>query len=172
LLHDIFDFSHADIAALIHKSEPACRQLLQRAKESVTAERPALEPSRDEHRRLLQAFLGAVQAGDVDHLTRLLADDAVLIADGGPDGVRFGGIRNLPRPLAGVVKIRAFLIQASKQGAIDEMRECELNGQPAIIAMREGQAVAAILLSVVDGKIRNVFIHADPARLGHVGLPN
>ncbi|HEY8087248.1 MAG TPA: hypothetical protein VIF09_05375, partial [Polyangiaceae bacterium] len=50
-----------------------------------------------------------------------------------------------------------------------ERREGEVNGQPAVLAMREGRVVVAILLSVADGRIHNVYIHADPAHLGHVG---
>jgi RNA polymerase sigma-70 factor (ECF subfamily) len=38
------------------------------------------------------------------------------------------------------------------------------------LGLRDGRPVAAILLSVADGKIRHVFIHADPEHLRHVGV--
>jgi RNA polymerase sigma-70 factor, ECF subfamily len=41
-----------------------------------------------------------------------------------------------------------------------------------MLTLRDGRPLAAILLSVADGKIRNVFIHADPARLRHLGPLN
>jgi RNA polymerase sigma-70 factor (ECF subfamily) len=172
LLREVFDFEYSAIAALMHKSEAACRQLLKRARENVTAERRVLETSAEEHRRLLDAFVGAVRAGDMEGLTKLLADDAVVIADGGPKGVRFGGVRTLPGPLSGVARITAFLVSTSKRNGGFDTRECELNGQPALVAMQDGRAVAAILISVADGKIRHLFIHADPAHLGHVGAVN
>ncbi|HWE22474.1 MAG TPA: sigma-70 family RNA polymerase sigma factor [Myxococcales bacterium] len=171
LLHEVFDFSHGEIAELLGKSEAACRQLLARAKQNVSAERRRLTPSGEEHRRLLRAFLKAATAGDVAELKSLLADDAVMIADGGPEGVRVKGIRNLPRPLVGSEKIAAFVSAFSRRpGGPLETRECELNGLPAIVALEKGRPLVAILLAVAEGRIRRLFLQADPARLKHVGL--
>ncbi len=171
LLHDVFDFSHGEIAALVGKSEPASRQLLRRARDAVAVERRLLAPAPEEHRRLLQAFVAAATAGDVRQLLELLSSDAVLVADTGPGGGRYGRVRNLPRPLAGAVKIAAFLAATGRQGPPDVVRrQCELNGQPAIVTLRGGRVVAAITLSVADGLIHSIFIHADPARLKYVCL--
>jgi RNA polymerase sigma-70 factor (ECF subfamily) len=170
LLHDVFDFDHDEIAQVLGKTEPASRQLLRRARENVASERRRRTASRDEHRRLLRAFLGAVRAGDVDALTKLLAHDAVVTADGGATGVTVGRVRNLPRPLSGVARITAFLMAASRRHGELENRECELNGQPAVVAIQNGRTVVAILIAIEGGLVRRVFIHADPARLGHLGL--
>jgi len=172
LLHDVFELSHADIAVLVGKSEPACRQLLRRARQSVAEEKRVLVAPREEQLRLLRAFVGAVRAGDVDELTKLLADDAVMITDGGADGVSLEGAKNLPRPLTGAAKIAAFIgAFARRRGGLLELSERQLNGQPAVLALRDGRAFAAVLLSVADGKIHHVFLHADPTRLGHIGGP-
>jgi len=166
LLHDVFDFDHAEIAAMLERREPGCRQLLKRARANVAAARRVFTTSRDEHRRLLHAFVQAAAGGDAAALIRLLADDAVLIADAGPGGGRFGRVRNLPGPLRGATKVAAFVAAVTPQGSANlEARECELNGQPALLVLRDGQPFTAILLSVADSKIRDVFIHADPARL-------
>ena len=125
--------------------------------------------SRDEHRRLLAAFIAAAGAGRVDDLTALLAEDVELIADGGPDGAYFGRVRNLPGPVVGAHKVAAFVAAATPQGAVESsVRECELNGQPAVVVLRDGRPYAAILIAVADGAIRQVFIHADPRRLERV----
>ena len=171
LLHDVFDFSHAEIAELLGKSEAACRQLLARGRQNVAAERRALAASSEQHRRLLRAFLKAASAGDVEELKTLLADDAVMIADGGPRGVRIKGVRNLPHPLVGRAKIAAFVASfATRPAAPLEQRECELNGRPAIVALEGGRPVVALLLSVADDRIRRLFLQADPARLQRIGL--
>jgi len=169
LLREIFEYDYAEIAALLHKTEAACRQLMRRARENVTAERRTLASMDDEHRRLLRAFLVAARGGDAEALTKLLADDAVVIADGGAEGVRFGQVRNLPRPLLGVARIAAFFASVSKRAGPFETRECDLNGQPAILAVRDGRVVAALLLVIAEGKICQVFIQADPAHLGRLG---
>jgi len=171
LLHEVFDFSHAEIAELLGKTDAASRQLLSRARQNVAAERRRLTPSSEEHRRLLRAFLKAASAGDVADLKKLLADDAVMIADGGPEGVRIKGVRNLPRPLVGSEKIAAFVSAfARRSSPVLETRECELNGLPAIVALQEGRPVVAILLAVAEGRIRRVFLQADPARLKRIGF--
>jgi RNA polymerase sigma-70 factor (ECF subfamily) len=173
LLREVFDFDFGEIAALLGKNEVACRQLMKRAKENVVAEKRALDASPEEHRRLLAAFVDALHTGHLESLTKLLADDATVVADGGARGVRIGRVRNLPRPLFGVDRIAAFLTAVHKREKTIERRECELNGQPALLVIHEGRVVAAVLLSVADGKIRNVFIHADPDRLANVeGRPD
>jgi RNA polymerase sigma-70 factor (ECF subfamily) len=171
LLHDVFDMNHAEIASLLQKSEAACRQLLSRARENVASERRVLQASREEHRRLLQAFVRAARQGELDPLLDLLAVDATLIADAGPEGGRVGRIRNVGRPVIGARRIAAFLAAIAREDTRrTTARECILNGQPAMVILREdGSPTAAILISVADGKVRHVFVQADTERLKHVG---
>ena len=170
LLHDVFDMNHAEIASLVQKSEAACRQLLSRARENVAEERRALRTSRDEHRKLLQAFVRASGSGDLDSMLSLLADDATLTVDPGPGERRLGRIRNVGRPVVGARRIAAFLAAVARQDTRQRtVHECVLNGQPAVVFLRDGRASAAILVSVANGRIRHVFVHADETRLAHLG---
>jgi RNA polymerase sigma-70 factor (ECF subfamily) len=170
LLHDVFDFAHDEIAELVGKSAPACRKLLERAREHVAEERRVIAAPPDEHRRLLQAFLAAAGAGDVGGLVRLLADDAIIISDGGPSGVRTAGFRNLQRPLQGAARVAAFVVAATARGGVGlRVEERELNGRPAVVFWRDDVPFAALLLAAADGKIHRVFFHADKARLRHLG---
>ncbi len=169
LLHDIFDFSHAEIATLLGRSAPASRKLLERARRHVADERRSLEVSAEEHRRLLAAFIDAATRGDVEALTALLADDVVLIADAGPDGGRYGRVRNLPGPLVGAKKVAPFVAAVTAQGATGaEVRACEINGRPGVVLVVEGRAVTALTVSGAEGRVRGIFIQADPARLSRV----
>jgi RNA polymerase sigma-70 factor (ECF subfamily) len=171
LLHDVFDFSHAEIAELLGKTQAACRQILSRAKESVASGRRSLTASIEEHRRLLRAFLDAANRGEVSGIKRLLADDAVMIADGGAGGVRIKGVRNLPGPLTGADKIAAFITAFARRPAIPlETHECELNGQPALVTLQGSKPLVAILLAVAGGRIERIFLQADPTRLQRVGF--
>jgi RNA polymerase sigma-70 factor (ECF subfamily) len=174
LLHDVFDMRHAEIAALLGKSDAACRQLLKRAREDVASERRVFQTSPDEHRRLLTAFVQATTGGDQNALLEMLAEDAVLIADAGPGVVRYGGIRNIGRPVVGRRKIAALLkiIGSQTVGPAIELQQRTLNGEPAVVVFQGGRAVSAILVSVADGKVRHVFLQFDRERLKHVGPPN
>jgi len=170
LLHDVFDFAHDEIATLVGKSEAACRKLLGRARQNVATEKRLFSTSQDAHRRLLGAFVQATYAGDVGALVAMLADDAVLVTDGGREGRSVGGIRNLRAPLHGAARIATFVVAATRRVSADlEVEEHELNGQPAMVLYREGTPFAAILLGVADGRIHRVFFHADVARLRYLG---
>ena len=170
LLHDVFDMTHAEIASRLEKSEASCRQLLARARDNVAAERRVLRTSREEHRRILMAFVRATTGGDSNALTDLLAEDAVFIADAGAKGTRYGRVRNAGRPVVGRIKIAALMKSFAQQDVpAASIEERILNGEPAAVAFRDGVAIAAIFVSVADGAIKHVFIQIDPERLGHLG---
>jgi len=172
LLHDVFDLAHADIAALVERTPEATRKLLERARRDVADGRRLLTATREEHERLLTAFVRAATAGELDDLIQLLADDAILITDGGATGAGIGGIRNPPSPIVGAAKIAAFVRATSRgPGATLAWETRELNGRPALLFRRDGRPFAALLLAVADGKIHRVFFHADQRRLRFLGDP-
>ncbi len=45
-LHDVFDYAYADVAEVVGKKEPACRQLARRARMRISACRPNFESRR------------------------------------------------------------------------------------------------------------------------------
>jgi RNA polymerase sigma-70 factor, ECF subfamily len=168
LLREVFDFEYEQIAALVGKSEAACRKLLERARHHVAAEKPLFAASADDHRRLLGAFTEAASAGNIAALVAMLAEDAVMVTDGGPEGRRAGGIRNLPAPLTGARRIAAFV--AATVGSVDLHAEVhELNGQPALAFYHQNEPFAALLLAIANGRIHRVFFHADLERLRYLG---
>lgn len=170
LLHDVFDLSHSEIASLVQKSEVACRQLLSRARDNVAKERRVLQASQAEHRKLLQAFVQASRSGELDSMLSLLAEDAMLIVDVGPAGRRVGRIRNVGRPVVGARRVAAFLAAVARQNTANRTaHECFLNGEPAVVFLEDGRPSAAVLISVADGRIRHIFVHADETRLSHLG---
>jgi len=166
LLHEVFEMRHDEIAPLVGKSDAACRQLLSRARGHVAAERRVLQGRPEDHRRLLRAFVGAISGGDPAPLVELLAEDVVLIGDGGQGERRYGKIRKVGRPVVGKTRVAALIRAIGAQPAPDVVvEERVLNGQPAIVLFQAGEAVLAILVAVADGRIRQLFLHADPERL-------
>jgi len=168
LLREVFDFDYADIARLVGKSEAACRKLLERARQHVTEEKRLFSASADEHRRLLAAFTEAAAEGNIDAIVAMLAEDAVMVTDGGAEGRREGGIRNLQAPLAGAARIAAFVTATARSMDLDTEVH-ELNGQPALVFYHEHAPFAALLLAIANGRIHRVFFHADLERLRYLG---
>jgi RNA polymerase sigma-70 factor (ECF subfamily) len=168
LLHDVFDFTHDEIAPLVSRSPAACRKLLERAREKMLAGRRLVTASREEHERLLDGFLASVTTGNVAGLVELLAHDAVIVTDGGASGRSVGQRRNLPQPLQGAARVAAFVVGAAQSVALEVERR-ELNGRPGLVFYRGDAPFAALQLAIADGKVQQVFFHADLSRLGHLG---
>jgi RNA polymerase sigma-70 factor, ECF subfamily len=169
LLHEVLELGHREIAAVVGKTEAGCRKLLERAHASLARDRDLFTASVEEHSALLQAFVQAAFEGDGEKLIALLADDAIMITDGGPDGRRVEGVRSLDAPLVGAERIAAFVGAVTKRGGralTPSIRE--VNGRPALVLHRDGRPFGALLLAVAHGRIHRVYFHADPARLGHL----
>src|SRR5207237_6499737 len=62
LLRDVFEFDYSEIAALVDRTEAACRKLLERARDNVAKEKRLFAASPEAHRRLLTAFHQAASA--------------------------------------------------------------------------------------------------------------
>src|SRR5712671_3789672 len=71
LLSEIFDYTHAEIAAMLSLHEANCRQLLKRARQHVRLERPRFSASGRQHTDLLERFYRAAGSGDMDGLLAL-----------------------------------------------------------------------------------------------------
>lgn len=168
LLRDVFEFDYKEIAALVGKREPACRKLLERARQNVAAEKRLFSASKEVHRRLLTAFTQAAAEGDLKALVAMLAEDAEMVTDGGPGGRRVGSIRNLREPLQGPLRIASFVIATARSSDL-QTEVHELNGQPALVFYDEHGPFAALLLAVADDRIHRVFFHADLKRLRYLG---
>nr|WP_255424804.1 sigma-70 family RNA polymerase sigma factor [Corallococcus sp. CA053C] len=170
LLHDVFDFGHQEIAELVGNTAAACRKLLERARRSLATERRMQSASKEDHRRLLGAFLQAASGGDLQGVVQLLAEDAVMVTDGGAAGRRFAGQRNLPQPMQGAARIAAFIVATAQRTAgVLRVKPHQVNGQPAAVFWNGDQPFAALLLAVAQGKVQRVYFHADPERLGRLG---
>jgi RNA polymerase sigma-70 factor (ECF subfamily) len=170
LLRGAFDLDQTEVASVLRKSEAACCQLLRHARANIATERRVFESSREEHRRLLRAFVQACSARELDRVIDLLAEDATCLVDTGPEGRRGRCIHDVGRPIVGAREVAALLASvAREEPRSGTIHECMLNGQPAILYLRDGQPSAAILISVADGRIRHIFVQTDSRRLGQLG---
>jgi len=164
LLHDVFDYDYGEIAAALKRAEPACRQLVSRARKHVRAERPRFDADRGERERLLGAFVGAVQAGDLDALVALLADDATLISDGG------GKATAALNPIEGATNVARFLLGVVGKAPADvQFRPVRVNGEPGMAAYIGG-ALQSVLTVAGDGaRVIAVHIVVNPDKLARIG---
>jgi len=150
LLHQVFDYSHAEIGEMLELSEAASRQVLNRAKKHVSAAKPRFVPSREMHERLLSAFLAAVSRGDMEAISSVIAEDVVLYGDHGKK--ERGAILV---PIFGRDKVaRFFASQIAKMPSAHGLKVTisDVNGWPAIVG-RRGEIVAFVINIETDGQL-------------------
>lgn len=151
VLHDMFAMPFAEIAPLVGRSPEATRQLASRARRRVRGTEPT--GSRQERRRVADVFLAAARDGDVEGLVAVLDPEVVLRVDQGA-GLRV--VRGA-REVAG---------QAAAYRTAGQVRFPVLvNGLPGVVNVLDGQPVALLAFTVVDGRVSALDILADPARL-------
>src|SRR6478736_9396525 len=83
LLHDVFGFDFDEVANAIEKSPANARQIAVRARKHIEARRPRFDPSSERKQELAARFFAAIGDGDFDALFEMLAEDAVMVGDGG-----------------------------------------------------------------------------------------
>ena len=136
LLREVFGYEYAEIAGIIEQTEVNSRQLVTRARKHIEASRPRFDPDEAARDALLERFLAAAEEGDLEGLEELLAEDAVLYADGGGKAIAaqepLYGAALIARYMAGVAQVRRAL------GAV-ETRLVRVNGQPGRTLRGQGE---------------------------------
>src|SRR5262245_56653584 len=137
LLHDVFDFPFTEVAAVLERSEAACRQLAARARAHLRAARPlgaTAPPTRSgeidaKHAQLLSAFMVATQSGDLNALTQLLASVVRVMTDGG------GKVPAALEVIDGANRAARFLVDVARKGWREDFTRyrATINGLPGVI---------------------------------------
>lgn len=89
VLHDMFDLTFDEIAPIVQRSPVAARQLASRARRRVRGASGSVEADRRRQRDVVEAFLAASKAGDLEGLIAVLDPDVVLRGDAA--AARLGG---------------------------------------------------------------------------------
>ncbi|GAA2102377.1 RNA polymerase sigma-70 factor [Kitasatospora saccharophila] len=163
VLHEVFGYSGAEVAALLGRSPAAVRQLVKRAREHVRDRRPRYEAEPGVRRRVTERFLAAALGGDLAALLELLAPDVTLVGDGG--GRAPGG----RRPLTGRAKVARLLAAlAVRTGPGLESSWRTVNGAPAVAFTAFGRPFAVLVLDLAPEGDLVSGIHAvsNPDKLG------
>lgn len=160
LLHDVFDYSHAEIAAMLDKNEDAVRQIASRARSRVRAERPRVNIDRERANALVDRFIDALHEGDIEELRAVLASDVVNVADGG------GRVAAALKPVVGRDNVARLLHGLSKKyWQAGTLRRMTVNAQPGV-GVFEGDRLRVAIAFDFDGEaIRCIYAVVNPEKL-------
>jgi RNA polymerase sigma-70 factor (ECF subfamily) len=164
VLHDMFAVPFDEIAAITGRSAAAARQLASRARRRVRgggAGRPAAgAPAGD--RAVVEAFLAALKAGDIEGLVAVLDPDVEVHIDAAAGAA--GGAREIhgARTWAqGAVAFRRFA---------RFMQPALVDGEVGLVLAPGGRLTRVLRLTIRGGRITRAEVVAEPARLRQLTL--
>lgn len=166
LLHDVFGFPHAEVAAMLDREPDAVRQLASRARRRLAEERPTARVDKDAVRELAERFSSAALGGNLDDLRSLLAEEALLVSDGG------GRASTALRPVTGSERVARFLAGIGAglaEGWTFEWRP--FNGRPALLVADPSGRVDSVFWVEPDAsgrRVARIDIVRDPRKLAHL----
>ncbi|MGY0058596.1 sigma-70 family RNA polymerase sigma factor [Streptomyces sp. LZ34] len=162
VLHDMFAVPFDEIAPIVDRSPATTKKLASRARGKVRGAPalPDMELARQRH--VVEAFLTASRAGDIDGVLTVLAPDVVRRADraalptGRPTEVR--GARAVAEEIAAFGRNSRFAEPSLVNGAV------------GIVVAPRGRLRLALTLTVIGERITAYELIADPARLHQLDL--
>jgi RNA polymerase sigma-70 factor (ECF subfamily) len=162
VLHDVFGMTFEEIAPIVDRSVVATRQLASRARRTVQGQMPTSDADLRKQRRVVDAFLAAVQDGDFEALVAVLDPAIVLRADG-------GAVKGMSRLVRGAQAVVAQAAAFSKLGLSSQV--VLVNGNIGVVSrLPDGRVLSVIGFTIADGKVVEMDILADPDRLGRLDL--
>jgi len=161
LLREVFDYDYADIAKIVHKSIPNCRQIVRRARKHLILRRPSTCVSLKQKEELVEQFLANWNQGNVRNLIALMAEDVTFWSDGG------GQIVAARKPLHGHLKVARFLIAIRQSKRLPRLTPQfgQINSQPGIVNYVDNYLHSTFSFEFVDGYIQTIFAVVNPQKL-------
>ena len=158
VLHDMFAVPFEEIAPIIGRSAEAARQLASRARRRVRGA-AAPDPDLVRQREVVEAFIAALRGGDFEGLLAVLDPDLVVRADmaaGAPSEIRGAAV---------------WAKGAVAYGHLARLtRPALVNGAIGVVVAPQGRLVRALRFTIANGKITEIEVIGNPARLGELDV--
>ncbi|MGX2994859.1 RNA polymerase sigma factor SigJ [Streptomyces sp. JNUCC 64] len=158
VLHDVFRYPFAEIAAVLDRTPAACRQLASSARRRVRAARVPTGAAAGEA-GVVRRFKEAWEAKDVAALVALLDPDVTMTADGG--GLAGAALR----PVTGGERVAGYLVHFADRAPGLTLLERTVNGRPGLVARLGDAVVTVAAFGVADGRIARVWAVRNPEKL-------
>ncbi|WP_227984429.1 RNA polymerase sigma factor SigJ [Nocardia spumae] len=156
VLHDVFRYPFGEVAEIVGRTPAACRQLASSARRRI---RTAQEPSPDQRAEVVRDFKRAWETKDIEALIGLLDPRAVATADSGGLAPAF------LHPIAGGERIAHTWAELATRAPRVTLLERTVNGQPGLVAERDGVVVSVYAFAVDDGRITRIWVIRNPEKL-------
>jgi RNA polymerase sigma factor (sigma-70 family) len=157
VLHDMFAVPFDEIGSIVDRTPDAARQLASRARRRVRGAAPDPDSDPGAEREVVDAFLAAARDGDFEALLEVLDPDIVLRADRGAGAVQ---------EIHGAAAVGRRAIGYHALGL--DIRIGLVNGAIGGVSFRDGKPFAVMGIAIRGGRIVEMNILSDPARLARL----
>ncbi|WP_176706042.1 RNA polymerase sigma factor SigJ [Paenibacillus hemerocallicola] len=162
VLREAYGYEYEEIGDMIDKSPDNCRKILSRSRRKMS-DAGYTEALPDERKQaIVLQFVAALRQGNIPEAINLLADQVVIVTDGG------GKVKSALRPIAGIGRVGAFIRGiAAKETFSHGVAPVSVNGETAMALTRIHlpQAVWCFELDQASGKIVKIYAVNNPDKL-------
>jgi RNA polymerase sigma factor (sigma-70 family) len=162
VLHDMFDVPFDEIAGIVGRTPEAARQLASRARRQVRGAEAAFDADRESQRQIVEAFIAALRGGDFSAMIELLDPDLVVRADTGP--------MNALKEVRGAEQWARGAIAYTQAVGFFQPAVVLVDGAVGLAYAPGGKLSRALTFTIEDGKIRQIEVITEQARLKRLKL--
>lgn len=172
LLVEVFGRPYSEVAETIDRSEPACRQIVSRARRRLRQGHSQTDVSSRDERvpdadRIVHDLLVAIATGDIETALARVAPDVMLVSDGGASR------RAARRPVVGPDRVVRLLMNLyRREYGRAEVTMPRINGCPGLVVVLDGHVEMVVVFEVHDPVgVSRIWAMRNPDKLTAVDSP-
>ncbi|MFC7756585.1 sigma-70 family RNA polymerase sigma factor [Tsukamurella soli] len=162
VLHDAFGVPFDRLAPVVGRSPSTTKKLASRARRKVRGDTAVSATELAERRRVVEAFLAAARAGDIDAVTAVLAPDVVRRAD------RAAIPADRPAEVRGARKVADEIAVFGRRARF--AAPLLVDGDVGLVVASRARPELVLTFEFADHRITGYELIADPARLACLTL--
>src|SRR5688572_3369928 len=168
VLHDLFAVPFDEIGSIVGRSPAAAKQLASRARRRVRGSPAPSDAGRTRQREVVEAFLKAARAGDLDGLLAVLDPDAVVRIEAAARIDAPAAEAGMAREIKGASAWAKQFIALSR--GLRFVQPALINGSVGLIFAPRGKLSRVLIFTFTNAKVTRVEVIADPARLRELDI--
>ncbi|WP_409300134.1 sigma-70 family RNA polymerase sigma factor [Peribacillus sp. SCS-155] len=168
VLRESLQMKYSEIAAILHKTEEACRQVFSRAKKKINISCCIADTENADQKLIARSFILALQSGNIEALVELLSADVAYYADGG--GIVKAAIKPI-RTLSRVIMLfEALYKKMGLEGGEIAVRELNVNGEIGAMVLMDQKIISIIAVQTDQNRIKTIFNLLNPGKIENLSM--
>jgi RNA polymerase sigma-70 factor (ECF subfamily) len=168
VLHDLFAMPFDEIGSVMGRSPAAAKQLASRARRRVRGSPAPSDAGRARQREVVEAFLRAARAGDLEGLLAVLDPDAVVRIDAAARIDAPPAEAGMAREVRGASSWAKQFIALSR--GLRFVQPALINGSVGLVFAPRGKLTRVLTFTFANAKATQVEVIGDPARLRELDI--